>query len=807
MLVNINKLNELVDLKNVSSETLKSAFANLGYEIEQIYDFSLINTNLVGGKIIEIEKIPNTKLTSCTVDVLDKTLTIVCGDSSVNLNQHVIVALPGARLYNNISIEAKTMFNTFRSEGMICSLKELGLSNLREGIFILEEERIGWVGNTNPLKELGLHGENFLISLPTNRNDANSYYVIALEIANYLGVDLKIKINLEPMSATTSFNCPEEVDIYTLTKIELNANSKIFLHNQLKTFLTLHNVEIKNNFLLDLTNAIKIETGVFLNCYAENSILLQDLQLEKVEFKNVPSTFSNLGNEINKKQEIIYSKSRTNNLNILGVNKEEKFLVNSDDLVFWIESYILDWKYVKNALGFFNQHNKNINNLTKPLNVFHAYFATSVLISKLKEFNLLYKSSYIYCQSKKQNLLEIEISKDFINQKIGTPINFDSLSSLLTNLQYQVYVTADGYKLVTPPYRNDLFTKDDVLEEIIRFHNLNLIPKTALSIQLKKYPVDFIEKVKKVGSDILAIRHFREVKTYSLVKKDYNQKQFNFWKNYENIQVTNPASLNREYWKVSNILNILETVEYNLSRSDNPVHIFEFSRAYEKNGEPVHLLTIATHSVIEKNIQTGLDKRAHITALSEELRLFFNYLGIKKVVTVPTSYKEEFMHPYLQAEFKINDQVIAKGFHIGKCEALPFKANKIANVLICEVNLSLLSRLDLNFTTHYKPVSNFPSVERQFNFLYRKEIDARTIKDLVKNFIIKQHPDLNLEFEFYDVYRKDENLNSKNLYSLSFKIKFRFLNKTAKEEEINHLQNQIIELIENKLQATLRLNA
>ena len=91
------------------------------------------------GRILEIEAIPAAeKLSLCRVEVGADVLPIVCGAPNVAKGRKVAVALPGGRLADNSVIEKKRLVGV-ESSGMLCSEKELGLSDDHSGIFVLPD--------------------------------------------------------------------------------------------------------------------------------------------------------------------------------------------------------------------------------------------------------------------------------------------------------------------------------------------------------------------------------------------------------------------------------------------------------------------------------------------------------------------------------------------------------------------------------------------------------------------------------------------------------------------------------------------
>lgn len=134
-LVALNILN--IDLK------LKSGIVTTNQIKEYLSDFSNYKDAFVIGQIKEIQKHPKSeKLNITSVDIKDEVLQIVCGASNVLLDAFVIVAIPGAIMPNGLVIKPSKLID-IESNGMICSLKELGLEQKEPGIHILKDQVVG----------------------------------------------------------------------------------------------------------------------------------------------------------------------------------------------------------------------------------------------------------------------------------------------------------------------------------------------------------------------------------------------------------------------------------------------------------------------------------------------------------------------------------------------------------------------------------------------------------------------------------------------------------------------------------------
>jgi len=179
MLISYQWLKEFVEI-NDSPEELAERLTMAGLEVESITHLENGFEDLVVGQIRSKDSIPKSDhLTECQVDVGKETLQIVCGAPNHRAGDKVIVALPGAKLPNGMKIK-KSKIRGVESRGMICSEKELGISDEAAGVMILPEKvPVGEPASTI----LGRKDTVLEIDLTPNRADALSHLGVGREVA------------------------------------------------------------------------------------------------------------------------------------------------------------------------------------------------------------------------------------------------------------------------------------------------------------------------------------------------------------------------------------------------------------------------------------------------------------------------------------------------------------------------------------------------------------------------------------------------------------------------------------------------
>ena len=166
-------LKDYVDIQ-VSPEEYASAMTMTGSKVEGIRVLGEEITNVVVGEILSISKHPDAdNLVICSVDIGEEEIQIVTGAQNISVGDYVPIAKIGATLPGNIKIK-KAKLRGVESEGMMCSIQELGLTkndipNADEnGIFILDKE---YPVGTDIKEAVGLNDTVFEFEITSNRPD------------------------------------------------------------------------------------------------------------------------------------------------------------------------------------------------------------------------------------------------------------------------------------------------------------------------------------------------------------------------------------------------------------------------------------------------------------------------------------------------------------------------------------------------------------------------------------------------------------------------------------------------------------
>ncbi len=267
MRVSLSWLQDLVQV-NEAADQLGERLSMAGFEVEEIDDLSRLAQGVVVGHVLERDKHPNAdKLSVCVVDIgADETVQIVCGASNVRAGIHVPVATIGAVLPAvNLTIKAGELRGV-ASQGMICSLAELGQPTDVDGIAVLDDllESLP-VPGTAVAPCLGLDDIVLELAITANRPDGLSMTGIAREVAALTGAGLQLPKPVAPQS-TADLNpsaehaaAMKEGGVYALTEVsglDGGKDAPAWLQQRLVR------AGVKPvNAIVDITNLVMLEQG------------------------------------------------------------------------------------------------------------------------------------------------------------------------------------------------------------------------------------------------------------------------------------------------------------------------------------------------------------------------------------------------------------------------------------------------------------------------------------------------------------------------------------------------------------------
>ena len=824
MKVSVSWLKELVEFNNDIDE-LSEKLSMTGFEVESLEDLSNQAKNVVIGFVEEIKPHPNAeKLKVCTVNVgLPKKLSIVCGAPNVKAGIHVLVAKVGAYLSSK-SLKIKlSNLRGIESEGMICSLDELGIETSNEGIEILDESdsNIPPIGS-DAIVYLELNNIIIELAITANRPDGMSMVGIAREISTILDSKLTLPI-LNYTEDFTKFD-PKINDketlgidsIYSLTHIE---NIKNNVTTNKSIFSKLSSLKQNSiNPIVDITNYIMLEQGQPLHAF--DADLLDTIVGRKV----IPNDFGIRRAKDGESFEALDKKTYKLNYNIslitcddipiaiAGIIGGNNSSVSKNTSRIWLEAAVFTPTSIRNSsreLGLrtdaSSRYEKGISpNMTTAVSKRASDLISSELGGKII-------SSYINSEFTKKSI-NINLRLDKVNSVLGQLKSIypkkvdDNCSSSLRNLnklEIELLLTKlgcvltpnkSGWDVEIPPYRSSDLTREiDLIEEIARligYDNFDSNIPNPLEPGVLA-PSKLIER--RIRNSF-TYNGYQEVVTSSLVGPENTDENAVLIKN---PLLSETSRLRTNVWDEH-----LKILQRNKSFGTEGCWIFEIAKIYKK----------INNKFVETNLLSGAltgNKRLSKWGIASK-SLYLDYYEARgklnqalEVLGIEISDKQLkdkcFMHPGRTAELFVEGRSV--GFFGQIHPSLSEKCDLIQETYLFNIDFDSLvtaATRKSNWTKSYKDYPTVPYMERDIALIHSKKYTALEIMNLIK----KSGRPLLEKVELIDRYEGSS--IPEDSISQAFRIRYRDTKKTLVEDDINPIHEKVRKTLKEKLKADLR---
>ncbi|KAF2956412.1 phenylalanine--tRNA ligase subunit beta [Marinitoga sp. 38H-ov] len=785
MNISKNWISDYIDFK-VDTKKLVDMIKLHSTNVEGVEELGKGIKGVVVGKIIDIKDHPDAdKIVICTVDVGNKKLQILTADKTVKVNDLVPVAVDGAVLSGNFKIKSRPM-RGIMSEGMFCSLEELGLEEKSEFVYRIPEDiELG----TDYIEYLKLKDDIIDIEIFPNRPDLLSYLGVAKE---FIAIDAAENLRYPEIKELKKGNgFPVKIEYegckrYAALVIE-NVEVKPSPSWLVKRLATAGIRSINN--IVDITNYVLLETGHPVHAF--------DLDL--------------IGNEI-----IVRKANKGEKVELLD---EKEYEMNGT------ETLITDGEKILALGGIMGGQNSGINNDTKRVLLEVAYFdpvnirksaryhkissdssyrfergvdpndvefvmgRLAYLIEKLANGKVTSLMTDVYPE--KVNPKKVFIRNNYLNERLGISIEENKTEEILNKLDFSYEKKESGFEVIVPTRRPDIAEEIDLVEEIGRiygYHNIpSVLPKNNLIGGVSDY-IKFREKI----SEVMRLNGYNEAFTFSFMD---NSKM---WMKKGEVFLENPISSELGTMRPLLVYGILESASYNFRNQSRDIKLFEIGKSFisdESSETKVkEIEKLAFVSIGEENPLDYTDKRmVNFYTFKGSLENLFNYFGIE------ADYKRdniEGMSYSQSAKIYVNNQEL--GF-MGKVDIDIAKDIYDINqpVFIAEINLEKMYELKRDNKKNVLSLE-YPSMRRDYSMIVDEKI---TFFD-IKNIILKVGKKLVEDIKIFDVY-KGKNIGDGKT-SLTITVIYRAKDRTLTDDEINRIAEKTIDRLKMELDINVR---
>ncbi|HKU14356.1 MAG TPA: phenylalanine--tRNA ligase subunit beta [Steroidobacteraceae bacterium] len=555
---------------------LAHALTMVGLEVEAIQPAAPPLASVVVGEVKSIARHPDAeKLNVCRVWNGLEELQIVCGAPNVRVGMKAPLALIGAKLPNGAEIK-QAKLRGVESSGMLCSARELGLSDDASGLFDLPAEL---TAGQELIAALGLDDTIFEINLTPNRGDCMSVAGVAREVAALRQQALHPPATkaVEPKT-TERFavrleggnGCPKFVS-RVIRGIRPNAQSPLWMRERLRR-AGLRPISA----VVDVTNYVMLELGQPLHGYDLDKLNGSII----VRFARAGETLKMLDGRV---------------------------IELTPDILM-----IADERTLLGMAGVMGGEDSGISDGTTNVLLEGAFFTPSIVAGRGRRYGLITDASQRFERGVDPELQEraieratqllldsaggtpapidvtrtaeryparspIRVRHQRIQHVLGAPIAADIAAECLTRLGMKVEPAASDTWSVTPPsWRFDIGIEEDLIEEVARLYGFDNIPERHEIAAQRMQPWTETRVRNERAGDLLVDRGYQEAITYSFTEPATQALLLP----EPAFALANPISAELAVMRVSLWPGLLQALGSNQRRQQQRVRLFEIGRRY-----------------------------------------------------------------------------------------------------------------------------------------------------------------------------------------------------------------------------------
>lgn len=789
-------------------EQIAERLSVAGLEVENIERLQAGFSGVVIARVRDVQKHPNAdRLSLCQVDAGSAgQFSVVCGAPNVKAGMTAALAQVGALLGKEAPLEAATIRGV-RSEGMLCSERELGFSQDHAGILSLPiDAPIG-----APLADyLGLEDLVFDIAVLANRGDCLSILGLAREVAALFRTTMHAP-RLRPLktdrrqagdSQAASFSveiaapdlCPRYAGL-KMTGVKLG-QSPVWMRRRLE----LCGMRALNN-VVDATNYVMLELGQPLHAFDLARIAQAKIVVRRAGPNREFITLDNNRRELEPDDLLIADPEKP--LAIAGIMGGLNSEVGESTDTILLESAFFEpipIARTSRRLGLRSEASYRFERSVDRAGQVAALCRVAALLRH--NAGAREEGAVADCEARPAPARVIALDLKRMELLLGAQIAPAEVKRRLVALGASVARSQQSrniYNVTAPTWRADLSEPADLAEEVARLTGLADVPATIPTRAFAYAEPNREREFYRATREIMAGAGMNEADTIAFISTGDNRK-FPAIGGGEPIGVQNPLSEELRQMRISLMPGLLQALRFNLNRQAGEFHAFEvakvFSRRADKPEEHYGLAAVSYGDYVVAEIGKPAIKAGFFT-IKGAMETYFRALGIAERITFshPGAGEFPFLHPGRSAVLRLDGETIG---YLG--ELHPREAMERGLTEVCAV-----AELDLQKPFAYglprktiEPPPRFPAVRRDLALVLDRELPAETAVTTIREIA----PSLMEAAVVFDVYEGGSIAPGKK--SVALALTYRAKDRTLTDEEVNRVHAALVEQARVRLGAELR---
>lgn len=777
---------------SIGTRELADQLTMAGLEVDAIDPVAADFDNVVVGEVIEVAPHPNAdKLRVCRVAVGEaEPLQIVCGAPNVHEGMKTPTALVGAVLPGGLKIK-KAKLRGEPSTGMLCSARELGLSEDTAGLMPLPTDAP--VGA--PLRDyLRLEDVAIELGLTPNRGDCLSIAGIAREVAA-LNREAVTEVEAEPIPAAgtaelpvsleAGADCPHYVG-RVIEDIDPQAPTPMWMQERLRR-CGLRSLSA----LVDVTNYVMLELGQPMHAF----------DLERVEGG------------------IVVRHARAG---------ESVELLDGQTLDLEAGTLVIADEQAPVALaGIMGGAASAVSDSTRSIFLESAYFAPLAIAGRARGYGLHTDSSHRFergvsprlqrraIERATQLILEIAggtpgpvveravdealpqpkpvaLRQARIGRVLGMDIEPNEVQDILTRLGMGVEGAGEGWQVTPPAFRFDIECEEDLIEELARIRGYQSLPVTRPVTTLEMGARPEGRLTDRRMRTLLVDRGYHEAVTYSFVSP---QMQALVAPDQATLDLANPISSDLAVMRTSLWPGLLQAVVHNVNRQQARVRLFELGLSFLPQSDGLkqeQRLAGVTYGDVYPE-QWGMPpRRVDFFDVKADVEALLALTGRGSEIAF-RAQEHPALHPGQSARIYLGDAAV--GWMGTVHPSVERQLDLPQPAVLFELDLTAVAS---GRVPAFRPLSKFPTIRRDLAVIVDEVVTAQAVRDCIAEAV----PTLLSHFELFDVYR-GKGIDS-GRKSLALGLTFQDLSRTLTDADVEEAMQRVITALQSRLGATLR---
>ena len=774
---------------SINVQDLADQITMAGLEVDSIEPVAGEFTGVIVAEIVSLEKHPDAdKLNICQVNNGTETVQIVCGAANARAGLKAPLATIGANLPGDFKIK-KSKLRGVESFGMLCAETELGMADSSDGLMELSADA---TAGMDIREYLQLNDQAIEIELTPNRSDCLSVQGVAREVATLNNCDMTpveisaqvatiedvISINIEATDA-----CPRYLG-RVIRNINVKAETPLWMQEKLRRsgFRSLGPV-------VDVTNYVLMELGQPMHAFDLDKLnggitVRLATNDEEVELLD--------GKKVNAASDTLLIADDKSNLALAGIMGGDSSAVSDDTQNIFFECAFFTPDAIAGRARRYGMHTDSSHRFERGVdpalqgNAIERATDLLLQIAGGEAGPVIEETTSAYSIERES----IYLRRARIKRILGITLEDDEIQTILTRLGMKVEAVDSGWNVTAPSFRFDIAIESDLIEELIRIHGYNNIPRV-----MPVYAAVMREKTEKqlamhsLRQNLLDNGYFESV-TYSFVDPEWCKV---LAPNDQTIPLANPMSSEMSVMRTTLWAGMLKVLQYNLNRQQSRVRLFETGlRFVEQDSGTLQQPMLA--GVVTGNLlpeQWAADSRTVD---------FFDVKGDVEALLALAGGEIEFvadvhpaLHPGQSARIKKD------GKSIGWFGALHPEAQKTLDIdqKVYLFELELGSVCDKN-VPEFNVLSKFPEVRRDISLLVDEKLSVSAIKEC----IVRAGSEVLKDTIVFDVYAGKG--VSPGLKSIALGLILQDFSRTLIDDDVDKEMQKIVSSLEKELNATLR---